>query len=424
MVAGFFLPLFADSKVMAKIVPFKAIRPTRDKAHLVASRPVYTYKRRILNAKLDTNPYTFMHIIMPEYKQADKTHPNSRDRFRKVRSQFNLFRNEGILIEEERPCLYVYRQWKGDVSYTGLIAGVSIDDYFGGSIKKHEQTLTKREAIFRDYLDICEFNAEPVLLTYPDNRTVSNLIALSLSERPEYDFTNTDRIRHQLWLVDDPEDIATLTNAFQNFDSIYIADGHHRTASSALLGKERRDEGIHGMHEYFMAFFMPESQLDIYDFNRVVKDLNGLNVDAFLARLEESFEVEPVNESKYRVQKLHEFGLYLDGRWFRLTCKPGTFDANDPVGSLDAEILTQNVLNPILNIRDLKTDKRIQFVGGLEGTETLEQQVDKGRMAAAFALFPVSTTQLKAVADAGRTMPPKSTWIEPKLRSGLTIFKL
>jgi len=412
---------------MAKIVPFKAIRPVRDKAHLVASRPVYTYSPHILKAKLETNPFTFMHIIMPEFGEEKQSPSNSRDRFRKVRTAFNLFRNRGILIEDQVPCLYLYRQFKDGFVYTGIIAGIAIDDYFNGTIKKHEDTLTSREKIFKEYLDVCSFNAEPVLLTYPDVPEVDEMLEHYLSLRPEYDFTNTDSVHHQLWLIDHPTDIAKLQEHFAAQESIYIADGHHRSSSSALLGKDKRNKGKlseHAMANYFMAFFMPESQLNIYDYSRLVKDLNGMTPTAFLEALKESFDISPAPEAPFKPKKLHQFGMYLDGKWFVLGIKQSLYDSSDPVQSLDSALLTEHLLQPILGIGDLKNDKRIAFSGGLEDPLKLQTTVDEGKMAVAFTLNPVAMEQLKAIADANRTMPPKSTWIEPKLRSGLTIFKL
>lgn len=414
---------------MAKIRPFCAVRPSRDKVHLVASRPVYTYSRRILNAKLETNPYTFIHIIQPEFRQPreQRTSPNSRKRFQKVRNMYERFLEDGWFFRDEKPSIYIYRQIKDNRSYVGLIAGISNEDYFGGVIKKHEQTLTKRENMFKEYLDEVNFNAEPVLLTYPDSPEIEVILHRYIQDRPEYNFTNTDHIQHQLWCITDESDIQAIQHQFEGFDSIYIADGHHRSASSALLGKARTEAGQgdgDAQHNYFMSFFIPESQLDIYDFNRVVKDLNGLSCEAFLEALEEKFEVVEIEEELHAPKQLHHFSMYLDGRWFELRCKPGTYIPGDPVGTLDSQILTANILSPILGIHDLKTNKRIDFVGGLKGMEALKHAVDCGKMKVAFGLFPVSVEQLKNIADTGNIMPPKTTWIEPKLRSGLTIFEL
>ncbi len=415
---------------MAIIQPFKAIRPTRDKVHLVASRAVHSYSRRILNAKLETNPYTFIHIIQPEFGQKNKSRPNSDERFKRVYQKFNTFRNNGWLLQDEQPCYYLYRQTKenGKV-YTGLIAGASTDDYLNGTIKKHEQTLTKRENIFTRYLDICTFNAEPVLLTYPDHDELEKTFGRYLAQRPEYDFTNTDHIRHQLWNINRKEDLDLITRAFEDFRSIYIADGHHRTASSALLAQQRRSKNRNFTGKepfnFFMSLFIPESQLDIYDYNRVIKDLNGLDKATFLQKLETTFKVQKEgNALPEKPTRIHEMLMYLEDDWYRLHYRPGTINDNNAVASLDSHLLTQYLLAPILNIHDLKTDKRIDFTGGPEGLEGILKRVDSKKFKVGFVLRPVELGQLKKIADEGLTMPPKSTWIEPKIRSGLTIFKL
>jgi uncharacterized protein (DUF1015 family) len=415
---------------MAKITPFRAVRAKRDKVHMVATRPVYNYPRRILNAKLDTNPYTFLHVVYPEYKElkADRTAPNTKARFEKIRQRYRKFHQDGIFFKDDRPNLYIYRQVNGENVYHGIVAGISIDDYFSGVIKVHEQTLTKREQIFKEYLDTTKFNAEPVLLTYPDNPTIDNILNMYMAERPEYDFTNTDQVRHTMWRIDEPSDISRIEQVFSRFKSIYIADGHHRSASSALYGKDRREQSEKFTGEepfnYFMGCFIPESQLDIYDFNRVVRDLNGHSPETFLELLNSQFDVECKGSGVYRTEKQHSFSMYLDGKWYALTCKPGSFDDDDPVGGLDSHILTKNILTPLLGIKDLKTNQRISFVGGLKGMEALQAKVHSGKYKVAFGLFPVSVKQLKHVADTGNSMPPKTTWIEPKMRSGLTIFEI
>lgn len=413
---------------MAVIKPFKGIRPTRDKAHLVASRSVNLYKPRILNAKLEENPYTFMHVILPEFGTKATTKPNTSERFKLVRKSFENFQKRGIFLQDKNDCLYIYRQLKDGFTYTGIIAGASVDDYLNGVIKIHEQTLTKREEIFKNYLDICGFNAEPVLLSYQDDATVESVLGRYTSTRAEYEFATTDGVIHLLWVIDKKKDIDTVVKAFSKIPAIYIADGHHRSASSALLAVERRKKKKNytgnEMFNYCMAFFISESQLNIYDFNRVVKDLNGLSNQQFLQRLKENFDVESKGKKCYRPKKLHNFSMYLNGEWYSLTAKKGSFNSKHPVGNLDAQILTDTILSPILGIHDLKTDSRIEFVGGLRGMEGLQQKVDEGKMKVAFGLFPVKVGQLKEIADTNNIMPPKTTWIEPKLRSGLVIQSL
>ncbi len=409
---------------MASIKPFKAIRPSRDKAHLVATRSYVSYKRRILNAILETNPYSFLHIIRPEYGQKVKTRPNTRERFKNVRKKFEEFCADGTFVQDQKENLYIYRQIKDGFSYTGIIAGASIDDYFNQVIKVHEHTLTKREQVFKEYLNICEFNAEPVLFTYPDHNVVNAIVEKHTHNRAEIDFSTTDRVRHSLWIIDDESAISQITKEFESISSVYIADGHHRTASSALYGREQEEAGNNNpLHHYFMAYFIPESQLNIYDFNRVVKDLNGLTKEQFIQKLNQHFIIE-VREQQYSPTKIHNFSMYLIDRWYSLTVRDEAFNHDDPVGKLDAHILSEKVLAPILGITDLKNDRRVDFVGGLEGMNGLQQQVDSGKMEVAFGLYPVSVSQLKEVADTNNIMPPKTTWIEPKMRSGLTIYSL
>ncbi len=369
-----------------------------------------------------------MHVILPEFGSKITTKPNTTERFKLVKKNFEAFRKKGIFIQDKNDCLYIYRQLKDGYSYTGIIAGAAVDDYLNGVIKIHEQTLTKREEIFKNYLDVCGFNAEPVLLSYSDNNTVDKVLKRYTAERSEYEFTTADGVTHFLWIVAEKKDIAIICKAFEKIPAVYIADGHHRSASSALLAKDRRSKlkkySGKEMFNYCMAFFISESQLNIYDFNRVVKDLNGLSAKEFLDQLREKFDVESKGKKCYRPKKLHNFSMYLEGEWYSLTAKKGSFNSKHPVGNLDAQILTDNILSPVLGIHDLKTDSRIEFVGGLQGMEGLQRKVDEGKMKVAFGLFPVKVDQLKQIADTNNIMPPKTTWIEPKLRSGLVIQSL
>lgn len=413
---------------MAVIKPFKGIRPTRDKAHLVASRAVNLYKKNILNAKLEENPFTFMHVILPEFGKKATTKPNTTERFKLVRKKFESFLKEHILTEDQRESLYLYRQVKGPFSYTGIIAGASVDDYLNDVIKKHEQTLTKREEVFKNYLDVCGFNAEPVLLSYKADKIIDQTVAKYTKQRAEYEFTTADKVTHYLWIISDKKDLKTITDRFAKIPSVYIADGHHRSSSSALLAIDKRKKAKKNnpgaMYNYCMAYFLPENQMNIFDFNRVVKDINGLSKSDFLKKLGEKFTVINKGKKIYKPNKLHNFSMYLEGEWYSITTKKGSFDPKNPVQNLDAEILSRNVLSPILGIHDLKTDTRIGFVGGLQGMEALQKQVDEGKMKVAFGLYPVKIDQLKEIADTNNIMPPKTTWIEPKLRSGLVIQKL
>jgi len=410
---------------MAKIIPFKAIRPAADKVHLVATRSYVSYSQMNLSRKLAENPYSFIHVINPEFSMNIKP-VKGVSRFPLVREKYLDFVQQGILQQDATPAFYIYRQIQPNDSFTGIICGISNDDYLNGTIKVHEQTLTRREKLFKQYLDVCNFNAEPVLLTYRDDSLIEEIINGTMAQNPPvYDFSTTDKMRHQMWLIDNPTAIEAITQQFSHKNSIYIADGHHRSASSSLLGKDRKKKNRqhtgNELYNYLMAYLVPESQLTIYDFNRVVKDLNGHSAEDFLRLLQADFTITPCDEI-YQPERLHNFSLYLNKRWYSLQLKITPPKDCTPVESLDAQILSDKVLSKILNIRDLKTDSRIEFVSGKAGMTGLKTYADKKKMAAAFGLFPVTTAQLKAIADANEIMPPKTTWIEPKLRSGLTIF--
>lgn len=411
---------------MAKVIPFKAIRPEPDKVHLVASRSVDGYNSAELKEKLAGNPYTFLHVINPDYDDGIKTKPGSRERLMKVKNRFKAFVKEKIFMRDEAPCYYIYRQIKSGNTYTGIIACTSIDDYFTGVIKIHEQTLTQREEKLKEYLEVCEFNAEPVLFCYPNNKVIDDFTSDVIEDRPDYDFTTTDKVRHTLWVVKDKKSVSLLREQFGSIPSIYIADGHHRSASSALLGKSKREKSKKNTGEeafnFYLGVFFPETQLKIYDYNRVVRDLNGMNTDQFIAKLKENFTVKKESGEDFKPRQKHELSMYLNGAWYSLKVNNGVYDPKDPVGSLDAAILTEKLLGPVLNIHDLKTDKRIGFVPGVKGSGQLKKMVDEGKFAVAFGLYPVTMDHLKWIADTNNIMPPKSTWVEPKMRSGLVVY--
>ncbi|MBS1652077.1 MAG: DUF1015 domain-containing protein [Bacteroidetes bacterium] len=413
---------------MATVVPFKAIRPTRDKVHLVASRSVDGYNLGELKEKLAGNPYTFLHVINPDFDDGNRTKPGSRERLVKIKRRFKNFISQKVFQQEEQPCYYLYRQIKENHTYTGIIACTSIDDYTNGIIKIHEQTLTQREEKLKEYLEVCEFNAEPVLFAYPDNSNINELVNDVLSYVPEYDFTTTDKIRHSVWVIKKQKSIKLLIEAFAAMPHIYIADGHHRSASSALLGKIKRHDNKHASgneaYNFYLGVFFPESQLTIYDYNRVVKDLNGLTATEFLEKLNHKFDVELLNAELFKPLKKHQFSMYFKNKWYALKIKKQYINDAHPVEGLDAEILTQQILSPIFNITNLKTDKRIAFVPGIKGAAELKKIVDSGKAEVAFGLFPVTMKELKLIADTNNIMPPKSTWIEPKMRSGLLIYSL
>ncbi|MCE3226113.1 MAG: hypothetical protein K0S32_664 [Bacteroidetes bacterium] len=413
---------------MAKVIPFKAIRPENDKVHLVASRSVDGYNSAELKDKLTQNPFSFLHVINPDFEDGAKTKPGSKERLQKIKKRFRNFVNANIFMRDDIACYYLYRQVKEGNTYIGIIGCTSIDDYMSGIIKIHEQTLTQREEKLKDYLEVCEFNAEPVLFCYPDDEQINALCQDILTYRSDYDFTTTDKVRHTLWVINKTKSIKLISERFGKIPAIYIADGHHRSASAALLGKLRRsrDTNFTGneAYNYYLGVFFPETQLRIYDYNRVVKDLNGLSVKELLDKLSKSFMVKEIKENIFKPTRKHEISLYTEGKWYSLSAKDGVYKADSPVGSLDASILTEHVLSPIFNIHDLKTDKRIGFVPGIKGAEALKAMVDDGKAAAAFGLYPVTMDHLKWIADTNNIMPPKSTWVEPKMRSGLVIYSL
>ena len=413
---------------MAKIIPFKGIRPAKDKVHLVASRSVDGYNLSELNDKLHSNPYTFLHVISPDYSDGKKSKPGSEERLEKVKAKYLQFVKDGVFKKDEQPSYYIYQQQKEGYMYTGIIGCSSIDDYFKGVIKIHEQTLTEREEKLMHYLEVCDFNAEPVLFSYPDDKNIEDITKKIIESEPANDFTTTDMVRHKLWVVNKLEDIEIIKNSFSKIQAIYIADGHHRSASSALLGKLRKaNNPTHNGNEaynFYLGVFFPESQLKIFDFNRVVKDLNNLSIDEFLYQLSKKFNLTKIGEEIYKPTKKHNFSMYLEGIWYSLDAKKEIIHNEEPVGSLDASILTEQILSPILNIRDLKTDKRIGFVSGIKGMKELKNQVDNCNFKVAFGLFPVEMKQLKHIADTNNSMPPKTTWVEPKMRSGLVIYSL
>lgn len=410
---------------MAKISPFKALRPTRDKVHLVATRPYYTYKKNVLEAKLQDNPYTFLHIINPEFGNPIKTEPNSVERFNLICDAYQEFINEGILVQDQEPHFYIYRQTKDGHEYLGIVGGASIEEYEQDKIKKHEATLTSREAMFVEYLDIVGYNAEPVLLSYsdPDDR-IELLMNLKTLERPEYEYTTTDRIKHELWLFNTNESVF-VQQAFKEIDALYIADGHHRSASSVGLKNLRQSkEGIpYPNEQFFLAYFLNEKRMQILEFNRLVRSLQGLSEEQLIAALTENFTITQLKSAQKPTDQ-HEITMCVRGNWYQLICHTSIVDHQHPVNCLDAEILTQFVLHPLLGISDLKTDENIQFIPGTEALEKTESRIVKGEFEIGFFLFPVNIEQIKRVADNGMTMPPKSTWIEPKLRSGLTIYNI
>ncbi|NND77842.1 MAG: DUF1015 domain-containing protein [Flavobacteriales bacterium] len=398
---------------MAIVKPFKAIRPAKDKVHLVASRSYISYTKGELERKLNSNPYSFVHIINPDHGIEKKSRANSKELFQKIKDKFDQFMDEGILIQDEKPSLFIYEQKKEGHSTCGIIGLTSAKDYGNGKIKKHEQTLPKREALFRDYLKICDIHAEPVLLTYPDNDKIKEIIASEKKEEPVYDITTSNRVRHTLWRIVNEQELQGIIEGFSSIGSLYIADGHHRSASSYLLSESGNLHEDHP-YNYFMSYLVPESELQIYEFDRLVKDLNGLTEREFLEKVSKNFTVEQL-ASEQKPSKKGEFTFFLNEHWYKVTCK---FESDD----IDPKILNEYIIYPILGIKDQRHDKRISFVGGEKAMSKLKKHVLSGKFKLGIAVHPLSVKELIEVSDKEETMPPKSTWIEPKLRSGLTIY--
>jgi uncharacterized protein (DUF1015 family) len=402
---------------MAVVRPFKAIRPVRDKVHLVVSRSYISYEPAALSQKLDSNPYSFIHIINPDHGQMVKSPANSPELFKRIKGKFEEFIDQGVFIKDEQAAFYLYEQANEDITFRGIVCATSAKDYESGVIKRHEHTIAAREEIFKQYLDVCDINAEPVLLTYQDEDKVTEIQDRVGQRDPVYDFSTTDRTRHRVWKIEEQAEINELTAAFGDIESLYIADGHHRSASSSRLAKDYADAPADDPHHFFMSYLIPQSQLRVLEFNRLVTDLNGLEISDFLGQLQRSFIIEQCEKAQAKPRCKGEMALYVDGCWYGMKLK-------ESYAGLDTQLCTDVILEPILGLSDLRTDKRVGFIGGQEGLDGIERKVNRGKYVLGLALFPVSITELKQVADNNEVMPPKSTWIEPKLRSGLTVYSL
>ncbi len=411
---------------MATIKPFKAVRPTPDKAAFVASKSYEEYQKEELNAILAYNPFSFLHIINPGFKFHQ--HISGKERFNLVRNRYLEFLEDGTFIQDQEPCFYLYQIHKQNFTSLGLFCATSVADYRKDVIKKHEDTLEKREVLFSNYLKTVGFNAEPVLMTYSDNDAVKALLKDKMGERPLYDFTTTDKVRHTLWKIADERTITKLENQFKGFDALYIADGHHRSASSHLLSKSLEDANEeHNGHEaynYFMSYLIPESEVKIYEFNRMVKDLNGLSKEAFLIGLDANFRIEKKEEDIYKPTKKYHFSMYLDGDFYSLYLRKKVYEFTDELSKLDTQILFKTILEPLLGITDLRNDKRIAYGYGKYNLITMKDSIDQGKFKVGFGLVPITIEEIKRIADAQLVMPPKSTYIEPKLRSGLAMYQI
>lgn len=410
---------------MATIHPFKAVRPTKDKASLVASRSYESYSKKEREARLKYNPYCFLHIINPGYKYHREV--SGENRFKLVRNRYLEFREDHIFIQDETPSFYIYKQKTRKHTFCGILGGASAEDYKNNVIKKHEATIQSREELFMEYLKTVGFNTEPVLLTYPDNNLIDNIVNEVTSTDAEYEFTTTDRVTHYLWKLSDPEKISAVQEEFGNMGDVYIADGHHRSASSYLLAENLKKEnpGHTGREAYnfFMSFFIPESNLKIYEFNRMIKGLNGLSKEDFLIKLDEWYRIENRGSELYLPSKKHHFTMYLNGEFYSLYLRKTIYDFTDSLSTLDTQLLYKTVLDPILGIKDLRNDDRIAYGCGKNNVVEMKSLIDKGKYTVGFGMLPVTMEEIKKIADEGLQMPPKSTYIDPKLRSGITIYE-
>lgn len=413
---------------MAIIKPFKGIRPPKNLVEQVASRPYDVLNSEEARNEAAGNEKSLYHIIKPEIDFPAGTDEHDERVYAKAVENFRKFREKGWLVQDETENYYVYAQTMNGRTQYGLCVGAYVDDYMTGKIKKHELTRRDKEEDRMKHVRINNANIEPVFFAYPHNDEIDAIVAEVVKGEPEYDFVAPDGFGHHFWVIDDKTTIARITEIFAQMPSMYIADGHHRSAAAALVGNEKRlQNAAHRGDEeynYFLAVCFPDNQLNIIDYNRVVKDLNGLSDEEFLTKLSENFEIERKGSEIYKPTKLHNFSLYLSGIWYSLTAKAGTYNDDDPIGVLDVTISSNLILDEILGIKDLRSDKRIDFIGGIRGLGELKRRVDSGEMRVALALYPVSMKQLIDIADSGNIMPPKTTWFEPKLRSGLIIHSL
>ncbi|HXH19571.1 MAG TPA: DUF1015 family protein [Chitinophagales bacterium] len=411
---------------MITIKPFKGYRPLAEFVKLVASRPYDVMNRQEAKEEAKGNPYSFLHVIRAEIDLPDDVDEHDNQVYEKARDNFRAQLDAGIFFQDEKSMLYVYELEMNEQLQTGLVACSSVEDYFADRIKKHEHTRPAKEMDRIRHMKLTRIHSEPVFLAYRDVQEVNELTErITQSKNPVYDFEADDGVRHRFWVLDDEKHTIKLTKIFkEKVPCTYIADGHHRAASAAKVGKGMAEENPNhsGEEEYnfFLSVLFPASQLRIMDYNRLVKDLNGYDVEKFLQKVSVNFAVQPVPDELAKPRHPHEFGMYLEGKWYKLTPREGTC-RHDPIGVLDVTILQENLLAPVLGVNDPRTDERIDFVGGIRGLKDLKQRVDSGEMKVAFALYPVTMEQLMEIADAGSVMPPKSTWFEPKLRSGMVV---
>ena len=414
---------------MAILKPFKGLRPPVSIVKQLASRPYDVLNSDEAREEAKGNEYSLLHIIKPEIDLPATVDIHSQQVYDKAKENFDMFRAKNWLVADQHDMLYVYAQTMNGKTQYGIVGCAGVADYMNGIIKKHELTRKEKEDDRMKHVRITNANMEPVFFTYPAVPEIDRIVADIVNvEKPEYDFTASDGVGHHFWPINDLKVVATLVELFSKVPFTYVADGHHRTAAAALVGNEKKlnnpDHTGQEEYNYFLAVHFPDNQLSIIDYNRVVKDLNGLSAGEFFGKLAEVFVIEPKGAAIFKPESLHNFGMYIDGQWYSMTAKPGTYDDSDPIGVLDVTILSKLVLDKILDIKDLRTSNRIDFVGGIRGLGELSRRVDSGEMKVAFALYPVSMKQLIDIADSGNIMPPKTTWFEPKLRSGLVVHEL
>ncbi len=411
---------------MAKVKPFKGVRPPKEMVEEVVSRPYDVLNSEEARKEAEGNPKSLYHIIKPEIDFEPGFDEHDPKVYDKAVENFKKFQENGWLVQDDEEKYYIYAQTMDGRTQYGFVVAAWVDDYMEGRIKKHELTRRDKEEDRMKHVRVNNANVEPVF--FPDNEVLEKIIRDVTAGKPEYDFVTDDGFGHTLWLIEDPKTISTITEEFAKIPNLYIADGHHRSAAAALVGAEKAKNNPNHKgdeeYNYFMAVAFPASHLKIIDYNRVVRDLNGLTPEQFLDKIRENFEVKDMGTEIYTPAALHNFSLYLDGRWYSLTAKQGTYNDQDPIGVLDVTVSSDLILRDILGITDLRSDKRIDFVGGIRGLGELKRRVDSGEMKMALALYPVTMDQLINIADTGNIMPPKTTWFEPKLRSGLVIHKL
>ncbi len=411
---------------MPKIIPFQAVRPTRDKVSLVASRSYESYTEEQRNGRMDVNPYSFLHIVNPGYKYHKEIKGPSR--FSLVRNRYQEFKEDGVFIKDAQAAYYIYKIVDRDgFVFCGIIGAASVEDYENNLIKKHEDTIQHREELFKEYLDTVGFNAEAVLLTYPDDEAITQVLSDTMKERAEYEFTTTYRDTHYVWPLTNHNQIQVIQHAFDNMSELYIADGHHRSSSSYLLSKAHQKEGSSfdkkAAYNYFMSYLIPESHLRIHEFNRLIKDLNGYSKEEFLIALDAFYRIENRGRTAYKPSKKHHFSMYLDGEFYSLYLRKSNYSFTNSLEKLDTQILYKTILAPILGIKDVRNDARIGYADGKKDMVYVKSLVDAGDYEIGFGMLPITIEELKQIADEGYTMPPKSTYIEPKLRSGITIYE-